>query len=234
MKKLLSTILFLLPTLALAIDKPIPCTGNSCKLLFETTGSGGAKVSAGNVDGLGKWTIGPTASTQTNLINGRFLHSTVSTDDAGAIKIVNSNRSTSAFFGLERSTTGGLATGSSADALVIGHDQAKSIQFAPNQSVAGTITSAGDWTIGPAASGAYGTNVNHDMNGNILFSGGLGFYGRQTAGGGGNTCNTQCDSEPTGFNVASGKCLAGWNSSGSASDCTTTLVSGFCLCVGIQ
>lgn len=143
MKKLLFLLCFL-STSAFAIDKPIPCTGNSCKLLFETTGAGGAKVSAGNVDGLGKW------------------------------------------------------------------------------------------TIGPAASGAYGSNDNHDINGNILFSGGLGFYGRQTAGGGGNTCNTQCDSEPTGFNVASGKCLAGWNSSGSASDCTTTLVSGFCFCAGIQ
>lgn len=70
MKKLLSAILFLLPTLAMAIDKPIPCSGNSCKLLFETTGSGGAKVSAGNVDGLGKWTIGPAASTDTHTING--------------------------------------------------------------------------------------------------------------------------------------------------------------------
>lgn len=70
MKKLLSTILFLLPTLALAIDKPIPCTGNSCKLLFETTGSGGAKVSAGNVDGLGKWTIGPAAYTGNHEVRG--------------------------------------------------------------------------------------------------------------------------------------------------------------------
>lgn len=52
MKKLLS-ILFLFSSPAFAIDKPIPCTGNSCKLLFETTGSGGAKVSAGNVDGTG-------------------------------------------------------------------------------------------------------------------------------------------------------------------------------------
>lgn len=69
MKKLLS-ILFLLSSPALAIDKPIPCTGNSCKLLFETTGSGGAKVSAGNVDGLGKWTIGPSGYTGTHAVNG--------------------------------------------------------------------------------------------------------------------------------------------------------------------
>ncbi len=58
MKKLLFLLCFL-STSAFAIDRPIPCTGNSCKLLFETTSSGGAKVSAGNVDGLGKWTIGP-------------------------------------------------------------------------------------------------------------------------------------------------------------------------------
>lgn len=71
MKKLLS-ILFLLSSPALAIDRPIPCTGNSCKLLFETTGSGGAKVSSGNVDGLGKWTLGPTASTETHSVNGKL------------------------------------------------------------------------------------------------------------------------------------------------------------------
>jgi len=71
MKKLLFLLCFL-STSAFAIDKPIPCTGNSCKLLFETTGSGGAKVSAGNVDGLGKWTIGPAASSDVHAINGNL------------------------------------------------------------------------------------------------------------------------------------------------------------------
>ena len=56
MKKLLFLLCFL-STSALAIDRPIPCTGNSCKLLFETTGSGGAKVSAGQADGLGIWKL---------------------------------------------------------------------------------------------------------------------------------------------------------------------------------
>lgn len=233
MKKLLSIILFLLPTLAMAIDKPIPCTGNSCKLLFETTGSGGAKVSAGNVDGLGKWTIGPTGSGQTNLINGRFLHSTVSTDDAGSIKIVNSNRSTSAFFGLERSTTGGLATGSSADALVIGHDQAKSIQFAPNQSVAGTISSDGAWTIGTASQiqtivGSFLKLNNASLP--IGTVGGMYFVFSATS----ETCDTKCaGSEPTGLNSVSGACLMSWNSSGNPQACSVSSTNRYCFCVGI-
>lgn len=72
MKKLLLFIIASISTLAFAIDRPVPCTGNSCKLLFETTTSGGAKTSAGNVDGLGKWTIGPAASTEIHAINGNL------------------------------------------------------------------------------------------------------------------------------------------------------------------
>lgn len=82
MKKLLFILAFL-STSAFGIDKPIPCSGNSCKLLFETTGSGGAKVSAGNVDGLGKWTIGPTASTEIHVVNGNLSIS--GTDGTGNV-----------------------------------------------------------------------------------------------------------------------------------------------------
>lgn len=71
MKKLLS-ILFLLSSPVLAIDKPIPCTGNSCKLLFETRDGSNVKVSAGEVSGTGAWTIGPSGYTGRHGARGRF------------------------------------------------------------------------------------------------------------------------------------------------------------------
>lgn len=83
MKNLILAFLFLFSLPVLAIDKPIPCSGNSCKLLFETTGSGGAKVSAGNIDGLGKWTIGPAASTEIHVVNGNLSIS--GTDGTGNV-----------------------------------------------------------------------------------------------------------------------------------------------------
>jgi hypothetical protein len=55
MKKLLSLLCFL-PTLAFAIDKPIPCEGASCKLKFETRDGSNVKVSAGEVSG-SAWSI---------------------------------------------------------------------------------------------------------------------------------------------------------------------------------
>lgn len=71
MKKLLA-FLFLLSTPAFAIDKPIPCEGASCKLKFETRDGSNVKVSAGNVDGSGKWTFGASSGTQTHQVNGKL------------------------------------------------------------------------------------------------------------------------------------------------------------------
>lgn len=82
MKKLLA-FLFALATPAFAIDKPIPCEGASCKLKFETRDGSNVKVSAGNVDGLGKWTIGPTASTEIHVVNGNLSIS--GTDGTGNV-----------------------------------------------------------------------------------------------------------------------------------------------------
>jgi hypothetical protein len=109
MKKLLLILCFL-PTIAMAIDRPIPCTGNSCKLLFETTGSGGAKVSAGNVDGTGVWTIGPSGSVEhilkgsLNRTLGSSVSSGVSFDKFSGSGLLLTNGSSQVF------TTSGKAT----------------------------------------------------------------------------------------------------------------------------
>lgn len=108
MKKLLFLFAFL-STSAFAIDRPIPCTGNSCKLLFETTSSGGAKVSAGEVSGLGVWKLGPTDVTTSAAVNEIRNGSGANTNGTNTLLIQTGNQGAHAARLKIQNSVGGLS-----------------------------------------------------------------------------------------------------------------------------
>lgn len=136
MKKLLFLLCFL-STSAFAIDKPIPCSGNSCKLLFETTSAGGAKVSAGNVDGLGKWTIGPAAYTGTHEVRGSFSMTSGSSLSAGVALF---NNVTTAVIALTNGSSSVFTTSGKATFVIISNTTNSDTAF---YITGGTSTSLG-------------------------------------------------------------------------------------------
>lgn len=103
-----------------------------------------------------------------------------------------------------------------------------------------SATAAGAWTIGPS-----GFNGIHVVNGLTRFDENLaitfgsqrpGFYFVNTNGGGGSTCTSNCSSGASGRGINAGgeQCMYAWTSGNAISACGTTLVSGKCLCVGID
>ena len=230
MKKLFSAILFLLPTLAMAIDKPIPCSGNSCKLLFETTGSGGAKVSAGNVDGVGKWTLGSDAITTAG---GEMLSLRASATNSRVAVRGYQNNVTKWLVG-SSTVAGDMINGDAAgDLAIVSYGAALNFSGNSGTTKHGSLSSAGAWSIGTASQiqtivGSFLKINNASLP--IGTVGGMYFVFSATS----ETCDTKClGATPTGLNSASGACLKAWNSSGNPQACTVTSTNQYCFCVGI-
>lgn len=220
MKKLL-LILFLLSSPAFAIDRPIPCTGNSCKLLFETTSSGGAKVTVGKMDANGfalTNSVGAVgAGSNLNFDSVRnFDRLNTAANGAAIVFDANTSATSSAasFFAQPPGGSPGGTTGT------IG---------------VGSFTGQGAWTFG--ASGGTSNhmvignlNVKSNVPGNI--GNNLGIFTATSAAS--QSCDTTCSTEPSGMNSVSGTCIKQWTNGGVPEATNIAGTGKICLCVAIN
>lgn len=222
MKKLLSTILFLLPSLAMAIDKPIPCDGANCKLKFETRDGSNVKVGSGEVSGLGVWTLGP--STGGSLVHK--FQSGLSTE----LSINSASGSNYSLLNQQIQGTGQKWT------IGPNGNSDWSIYDTTGAKFVGSVTTSGAWTIGPSSYTGRHNVYGRLTVGSVLSVGGTGsdngaaFFRASTSS---NSCDTACQTEPSPLNTSSGSCLKAWDGSGNVAACATVASGTNCLCTGL-
>jgi hypothetical protein len=242
MKKILS-VLFLLSSPALAIDKPIPCDGANCKLKFETRDGSNVKVSAGVFDGVGKLGVGTMSpSSYFTDSNGVTVKST--TGNAGISIIANtaSDKSVVSF-----GYTTGTNAGDGSNRGKIWYDfSADSLNFGAGgglyASPMGTLSSAGAWTIGQTSA-----TITHSINGKlrtiergIEISGAsaqgvyAGIYQSAVNPASTVSCTTECQNTDgtNGFGATSGLCLAAWLGATVTTCADATNAVKYCMCAG--
>lgn len=229
MKRYLILVSFLFATIALASagDRFITNTNQDKDVIIQVN-KGGVVTDAMKIAGsTSNVDIGPAVGSFTaiNTVNDAAGVSILNQNGGGGTKLTITNtENTGVYFDVNDGGTNAATAGATARSL-----------FFRQGTIVGEVGSvvSGAWTLGPASANGSPSTMTHRFYGNLAFGGGIVNYGQGTPGGGGGTCSAQCQTEPAALNQNSGICIAAWTSSGAASTCGTTLVSGPCSCQGL-
>jgi hypothetical protein len=226
MKKLLFLLCFL-PSLAFAIDKPIPCEGANCKLKFETRDGSNVKVSAGEVSG-SAWVLGSSAVTTSAAVNEIKNGDGSATNGANTFTVKTGNQGAHAARLKIQNSTGGTSD------------------------VFETTVGSGVTTFRDGAGAAFGTVNNSTkawvFNGKVKSkevlefgdtsqSTTFGLYFGVVNPAATTTCETQCANTDSinGMGASSGHCFVALHAAQTLSTCSdATNEVKYCACIGLN